>query len=64
MVITCLSCDPQEGDVVVKCHQTGDQAIVTWMNYSKVKQRYRELNGKTTLLERWLGLTGKCCWRV
>lgn len=35
-----------EGDVVINCHQTGEQAIVPWQNYAKVKQRYRELNGK------------------
>ena len=45
MVITCF--DPQEGDVVITCHQTGEQAIVTWTNYNKAKQRYRELNGKS-----------------
>ena len=36
----------QEGDVVVKCHQTGDEAVVTWSPHSKAKERYRELNGK------------------
>ena len=32
--------------MVVKCHQTGDQAIVTWSPHAKAKERYRELNGK------------------
>ena len=30
----------------MKCHQTGDQAVVTWSPHAKAKERYRELNGK------------------
>lgn len=36
----------QEAEVVIKCHNTGDQAVVQWIPYSKAKERYRELNGK------------------
>ena len=36
----------QEGDVVVNCHNTGDKAVVSWVAYSKAKERYRELNGQ------------------
>ena len=32
--------------MVVRCHQTGDEAIVSWTPHSKAKERYRELNGK------------------
>lgn len=32
--------------MVVKCHQTGDEAVVTWNPHAKAKERYRELNGK------------------
>jgi len=30
----------------VNCHNTGDKAMVSWVPYSKAKERYRELNGK------------------
>ena len=30
----------------MKCHNTGDEAIVSWTPYSKARERYRELNGK------------------
>ena len=33
--------------MVVRCHQTGDEAVVTWLPYSKAKGRYRELNGES-----------------
>ena len=32
--------------MVVNCHATGDKAVVSWLLYSKAKERYRELNGK------------------
>ena len=36
---------PQEGDVVVTCHSTGEKAVVHFVPYSKAKERYRELHG-------------------
>ena len=35
-----------EGVVTVTSHQTGDQAVVNWNPHGKVKDRYRNLNGK------------------
>ena len=32
--------------MVVTCHNTGDKAVVSWVPYSKAKERYRELYGK------------------
>ena len=29
----------------VKCHATGDKAVVQFTPYSKARERYRELNG-------------------
>ena len=29
----------------MKCHATGDKAVVHFTPYSKAKERYRELNG-------------------
>ena len=29
----------------VKCHATGEKAVVQFTPYSKAKERYRELNG-------------------
>lgn len=34
-----------DGDVEVKCHSTGDKAVIHFTPYSKAKERYRELNG-------------------
>ena len=31
---------------MVNCHNTGDKAVVSWVAYSKAKERYRELNGQ------------------
>lgn len=35
-----------EGEVTIQSHQTGDQAFVDWVPYSKAKDKYRELNGE------------------
>lgn len=35
-----------EGEVVVKCHQSGDKAVVNFTPYSRAKERYRELHGQ------------------
>ena len=36
----------QEAEVVINCHTTKDKAVVSWVPYSKAKERYRELHGK------------------
>ena len=35
----------QEGDVTVRCHQTGEEANVTFSPHNKVKDRYKEIHG-------------------
>ena len=35
----------QEGDIIIKCHETGDYAKVTFSPYSSVGRKYKELHG-------------------
>lgn len=35
-----------EGDVTVRCHQTGEEANVTFSPHNKVKDRYKEIHGE------------------